>query len=638
MAAPTAWNKAKVKAFKAGFLDFLQYAKIASKDLEDFQPIVLYGAQKRFLSEVFTGLENDIHSFVVLKARQLGLSTIVRLLLLYWAFMNPGARIALVYDTDSNKGEARAELQGVLRELPDTHKIPIKKGGDNRDFLELANGSRISYFVAGTKKTRGSSGLGRSRGINVCGCTEMSSWGDIEGLRAFERSLSDIYPNRLYIWESTARGFNIFHDIWTDALADDLTKRTIFIGWWAKESYSHARGTPLFERYGTRPPTDDEQEKIDTVESLYNHKVSMEQLAWYRHQFDPANLESDETGAERAGEEIIQQELPWFAEEAWLTTGSAFFPADKLTLAMKDATKAVAKGYRYYMSEEFTATLVEPVRFLRQAQLKVWEEPDPAGVYAVGADPAGGSSETSDRFCVQVLRCYADGIDQVAEFCTPMLTTYQFAWVIAHLCGAYGGPSGGARLLLEINGVGMAVLTAFRELEFMLKHGHLPAGAEESGMQNIFDNVRQYMYSRQDSISRSPTAFHWQTSGKNKILILERMRDFVNIGALRVNSIEALQEMQKVTRDGDHIAAEGSAKDDRVMGLALAARAWEEGERRRLILTQRTRENEKARSSMGPGDLQALFSQQLVSDFFNRQARQRRALEKQAKKGRRYNW
>ena len=39
--------------------------------------------------------------------------------------------------------------------------------------------------------------------------------------------------------------------------------------------------------------------------------------------------------------------------------------------------------------------------------------------------PLGARAE-SDRFCIEVLKCYADGIGQVAEFCTTECTTYAF--------------------------------------------------------------------------------------------------------------------------------------------------------------------------------------------------------------------
>jgi hypothetical protein len=81
--------------------------------------------------------------------------------------------------------------------------------------------------------------------------------------------------------------------------------------------------------------------------------------------------------------------------------------------------------------------------------------------YVIGADPAYGSSDWADRFCIQVYRVYADGLEQVATFATSELNTYQFAWVIAHLAGAYKNST----LNLEVNGPGQAVINELRNLK-----------------------------------------------------------------------------------------------------------------------------------------------------------------------------
>lgn len=622
------WNPAKVKAFRRAFTDFLKYVQIASKDIEGYQPLRLYDAQNRFLDEVFAGLEEDIHTFVVLKARQLGLSTIVRCLITFWAFIHEGLRVALVYDTERNRNAAQLEIKQFLERLPPSHQIPIRN--HNRNLLEFENGSTLFYLVAGVTKGRGSGGLGRSVGVNCLGATEMSSWGDIEGLKALERSLSGQYPNRLYIWESTARGFNIFHDIWEDAKADDLAKKAIFIGWWAKETYRLPKGTALFERYGAAEPDAEELKKIELVRTRYGHEVTQEQLAWYRHEHDP-NLEARET--EKDGDDLIAQELPWFEEEAWVMTGSNFFPGEELAKAWEVAEKRPMKGYRYLMSQEFFATVLDPVRVPRQATLKIWEEPDPDGVYAIGADPAYGASETADRNCAQIVRCYADGVDQVGEYTSPMTATYQFAWVLAHLCGAYG-----ARLLMELQGPGQAVLNGFRELELLTRHGHLQQTAQEMGLLNIFDNVRHYMYTRQDTLTKNPTAFHFVTSQKLKVTILERMRDAFNTGTLRVHSTDLLREMQHIRREKDEIGGEGSSKDDRVIAMALAVRAWEDSVRRALVAAKRTREFEARQRSMTSKDLFDLFMGSQLEGFFDRGARARMEQARRARRGTRYNF
>lgn len=629
------WNKKKTAAFREAFSDFLQYVVIDSKETGE-GVIQLLESQRIFLRQVMDGLAEDKHWFVILKARQLGISTIVRALIVFWAYFNRGLRVALVFDTDDNKNDARAEIRLMLARLPRSHSIPIAEGGDNRSFLQLDNGSRISYMVAGIKRSRGSGGLGRSRGINCCGCTEMSSWADIEGLRAFERSLAQGFDNRLFIFESTARGPNIFKSMWEEAEEDDLTKVPIFIGWWAKwgvgvGDYLYEKDTPLFERYGIDPPSEEEQQKIGEVEKRFGHLVTMEQLAWYRHQHDPTRDEKDKP---IEGQEILQQELPWTPEEAFILSGSQFFPVEKLSNAMKAIGRTQPKGYKYYMSDDFTATEIGEMAVARHGWLKVWEEPDPSGVYVIGADPAYGSSDTADRYCLEVLRCYADGVDQVAEFCVAQLATYQFAWVIAHLGGAYAN----ARLLLELNGPGHAVLNAFRELEGLMKHGYLREEAEKKGLMNIFDHIRPYLWARQDSLTRAPTAYHWETNTKRKVMVMERLRDFLISGGIRIRSMEALVEMQNIVRDGDEIRGEGSNKDDRVMALALALHAWESHERPNLIRQRRTRDQESKRKALTENDLHAMFQQSLVANFFERQTQDRIAAMRRAQRGNRWNW
>ena len=604
--------------------------------------IRLYDAQKRLLREVFAGLEKDIHWFTILKGRQLGCSTIVRALLIFWCFVHKGLRGCLVFDSDKNKEEAREEIALFLDRLPPSHSIRIKR--HTKEFLQLENGSRLSYFVAGIKKTRSSGGLGRSLGVNVAGCTEMSSWADIEGLRSFERSLADAFPNRLFIWESTARGFNIFWNLWCEAKDDDLTKRAIFLGWWSKEVYAYTdQDTPenrelgiyrpqLFQRYAKEPPTEEEIKKIREVRSLYGHDVTLEQLAWYRHKHDPLQIDENR---EFAGQDVVQQELPWTEGEAFIRSGSSFFPSEKISDAMKATQGIKCKTYRYFMSQEFLATVIEPTKNNKHAHLKVWEEPDPLGVYVCGADPAHGGSARSDRHVAQVLRCYADGLDQVAEFCTNEIVDFQFAWALAHLCGAYKN----ARLLLELTGPGNAVWSEFRSLERLIKTGYLHEQARAMGMDDIFNNVRQYIYFRADSLAKQPSAFQWKSSSDRKETVMSRLRDFFHVGHLNIRSFEALEEMSKTERKADgSIEGEGSSHDDRVVALALAVRAWEDSERNALIARGETRLFVEKQRTMESGELFQMWTGSMVADFFGQQRAQRQREKAAIRRGTRWKW
>src|SRR5215469_7216118 len=614
------WNPAKVQAVRAAFNDFLGYLRIDSKETGGRVLLKPYQAQLRFLDGIFAGLARDVHSFTVLKARQLGVTTISLALDLFWLGIIDGLQGALIFDTEGNKEKSRTLLRRYVESLPPRLSFP-RIAKENRNGLVLENGSTFDYLVAGVRKSVGSGGLGRSRAYNFCHATECSSWGDESGLQSLVRSLADSFPDRLYIWESTARGFsNPFYDMWDDAKTDELTKSAIFIGWWAKEVYAVARDSLIYEKYSKLPVTEREQRRIDAVKDQYGVSISAEQLAWYRHQADPGATGDELDG--RVGSDILDQELPWTEQEAFLHSGANFFSGEAITHAYK--------GYRYAMSEEFFATEVVQVRTPRDAQLKVWEEPDPTGIYVVSADPAFGSSETADRYCCQVLKCYADGIDHVAEFTATQIATYQFAWIIAHLCGAYNN----CRHILEINGPGEAVANEFRTLKTLMTTGYVREEAEETGLRAIFDHVRSYLYHRPDSLGGG-YYLHFKTNLMNKKSNMNRLRDAFQMKLLKVRSIECLSEMGDIVESGDTIKGEGHKKDDRVMAMALGVRCWNDMERMRLVAQNYTREEATKAKNATEADMQAKFNSMIVGDFF---ARQRAGRERAARAARRTRW
>jgi hypothetical protein len=607
-----------VDGLRDAFYDFASKVKIDSKETGGETPFEPYTAQQIYFDGVFDGLKDDVHWFVILKARQLGVTTGSLILDLFWISYFPGCQGAIVTDTPANAVKLRLLLTRMINSLPKAYSIPIVS--HNKDGLVLANGSSLDYISAGTRKN---GGLGRSRAFNFLHATECSSWGDQEGLESLRKSLAAKWPSRLYVFESTARGFNLFHDMWEEAKEDELVKRAIFIGWWAKEDYSFdpkrsPKERELFERYGRSPASPEEEVLIEYVKDKYDFEVTAEQLAWYRHEKDPNADPETQLDIEEGG--IIEQEMPWHEEQAFMSTGTHYFPPAFINAALKESFNHRFKGYRYYTGEDFFATTIEQVKVEKLAQLKVWEEPDPEGVYVIGADPAYGSSDKADRFCAQICRVYADGIDQVAEFCTTMIRPYQFAWIISHLCGAYAN----ARLLMELNGPGEAVFTEFRHIQTLITSHQYKDRVEEMGLKNIFRNIRQYFYKRADSLGGG-SAYHWKTTGNNKMVLYTQMRDNFVLGNLRVRSAECVREMSKIVQDGINIEGEGSSKDDRPMALCLALRAWIDGERNALIAQDRTRENEAKKHKMEHADLNRIFTTNLVADFFSRQASAQRA-------------
>lgn len=526
------WNALKCASFRREFMAFLQVTAIHSKETGGFTILGdnVWGSQERMLDAIFDGLQHGIHDFKFLKSRQLGCSTFARAFAVFWLGVHDGLQGALILDSDSNKESARREIETMIANLPAHVKFPRVKA-QNRYGLTLENGSKLNFLSAGTKKGRTSGGLGRSIGLNFVIASEMCNWENIEGVEALKPALSKTFPNRLYIWESTARGPNLWQTMWEEAENDDLTQRCTFLGWWSRHDQRLITGTPLFNKYSSEPITDKERARMTSVKAKYDVDIDLEQLSWFRMVIDPTQiLEQDESE-----DPIKTQEQPWTDEEAFQITGSAFFSATQLSRLM-GKTSAAFQSYKFHHGTEFMHTTIEKARSLRETQLKVWEEPASDSVYIIAADPAFGHDPLNNNSAIQVIRCFADKVEQVAEFGDAETPTSQFAWVIAALCGYYGvGPNGTYKnqveVIIEINGPGESVFKAFKEVKANVESPHLRKEVTERGIKNIFQNVRNYIYSRTDSYTRGE-ALMWKCLAIDEPI--PTPSGWANMGDLRV--------------------------------------------------------------------------------------------------------
>jgi hypothetical protein len=531
----------------------------------------LLGTQTYVMDEVARGLQDDIHFFVVLKGRQLGITTISLALDLYWHFIHPGMQGTLTTDTEENREQFRSTLSMYMDGLPKQYKIPLMS--HNRNQLVLQNRSRMFYQVAGT---RAKGGLGRGKGITFLHGTETSSWGDEEGLASLLASLAETNPLRYYMFESTARGFNMFHDMWTTAKRA-RTQKAIFCGWWRNQLYMADPKSDIYKVYWDGKLSPEEKEWTKDIKKMYNYEINSRQIAWWRWKLHEG-LKDDG---------LMYQEFPPTEDYAFVMTGTSFFSTARCTDAMKEAKRSPFISYRFSMGANFQdTTLIQSSE--RLATLKIWEEPVPNAYYVVGADPAYGSSDWADRFCIQVYRCYADGMEQVAEFATSELNTFQFAWVICYLAGAYGN----SLLNLEVNGPGQAVINEMRNLRRQAMS--LPA-SEARHLNDVLGNMQHYLWRRNDSFGIS-NSIGWVTTHSSKERMLNYLKDYFERGMLKVYSEECIDEMKGIVREGGTIAAAGRSKDDRVIASALATAAFAEQLQPRLIANRVTKDKKESKS------------------------------------------
>ena len=541
----------------ARFENFCGKLRIDTKELGRV-PLKFLGTQRYVVEEIAAGLADDVHTFVILKGRQLGISSVTLALDLYWMFKKRGLQGAVVTDSDENREVFRSYIEQYRNSLPAEIRAPIER--HNRTQLVLKNGSRLVYMVAGTKKK---GDLGRAKSVNYLHATECSSWGDEEGFGSLVNTLAQKNPDRLYILESTARGYNMFYQTWQVA-KKSKTQRAIFVGWWRNELYSWPDDSVEFGSYWDGAPTGDERVWIQEVFERYGVEITANQLAWWRW-YVTEQMKGDEM--------LALQEMPPTEEYAFQLSGSKFFSAERINQHYQRALKVPCVYFRYEFGLNF-----EDTRFLEtneeNAEVTIWETPvwpdgpgQRGGTYVLGADPAFGSSEWADEFAVSVCRCYADRIVQAAEVGTPDWTDQQFAWVIAHLAGWYGE----CMLCLEMQGPGGAVYNELTNLKRMA--ASLPPGDPRAGAFDVIGRIRDYLWRKQDSIAGN-FAYQWQTNPKEKIRMMSTLRSYFEREAIEINSPACIQQFRNIHRNGDQIGGEGRAKDDRAIALAIATVAW----------------------------------------------------------------
>jgi hypothetical protein len=532
------------------FERFCKLLKIDTKE-QGQVPLNFIGTQRYFVQEVAKGLDEGIHSFFVLKGRQLGISTISLALDLYWMFNHNGLQGALVTDTDDNRDLFKSYLAQYLASLPRGAKVLPDL--HNRTQLVLKNRSRLSYIAAGKRKNES---LGAGKAVSFMHGTECASWGDQDGMGSLIATLAQHNKDRLYIFESTAYGYNMWYELCEEA-KKAKSQRFIFIGWWRNEFYRKERNSLEFKTYWDGEPTKEETEWIREVYEEYHYNISPEQLAWWRWYL-----------AEQCpGSQInmMFQTFPPTANYAFQMTGSKFFSTERVNVMYKRTLEQKRTFYRYEFGFHF-----EQTKFIecseQNAQCSIWHFAEPGGVYVLGADPAFGSSEWADLFAISVWRCFADRIVQVAEIATTEWTEAQFAWAMCHMAGNYAP----CMVNLEMQGPGGAV---FNEISNLKRYGGAPAASGSRSIYNVVGSIRDYLWKKQDSLMGS-YAYQWQTTAKEKLRMLSTVRNYFEREMMVVNSPECADEFRNVHREGDSIGGAGRAKDDRVIATGLAVIAW----------------------------------------------------------------
>lgn len=341
------------------------YLKIVNKEGKlvplkfNYAQQILYDTIKKLRAE------NKLIRIIILKARQLGLSTVTGGIFNSNTLLNFNVKTGII----THKSEATSNLFNMYKimyqNLPEQLKPALLN--DNQNTLVFNNEKGTGLNSSIKCMTAGSSGVGRSTTYQQLHMSEYAFWpGNKKDTYLGLVQTVPTTPDSMIIIESTPNGYDDFKDKWDDAVAGKSDFVPLFFPWYINPEYKMT--------YTGFALTDDELEIKDT----YN--LSNEQIAWRRWCIKN-NCSNDL--------DQFKQEYPSCPEEAFLSTGKCVFPKESIINRLQKVHDPIRVGYFKYEYNGKTITSYEFVESKVKPYIKIYEGAKKNYPYVLGGDTAG---------------------------------------------------------------------------------------------------------------------------------------------------------------------------------------------------------------------------------------------------------
>ena len=377
-----------------------------------------------------------------MKMRQSGISTMIQALGLWYTIGRKHANSVLIAHTDNIASTIFRILKRYRDNIPDkkqcnAENIPVfpyfpiyrdsqgilefnEPKGFRRKIEKDKKGNVIKGIVLDSrievKSAYEKAALGRGGTYQFVHASEAAYWPDLFGSLGSLLSACHEVPETIVFLETTANGYNLFYDFWTNLQIGHISVpelwQKLFIPWY----WDHRYETDYIGEY----EFDDDYEqalfdRIHNDEILRRHidpeltaKRVWNKLAWRRMSLH---------GKFRGDIDHFKQEFPATENEAFRFSGITVWPTTQLTRLEKLVKPPQWQGHIDLVHKakspkpHETPTVVSLEEHSR-GRLKIFKHPERFEKYVIGADVAEGkaiegiSEEKSKRdfSCAQVLR------------------------------------------------------------------------------------------------------------------------------------------------------------------------------------------------------------------------------------------
>ena len=490
---------------------------------------VINPAQEDFLDECERQLnENGMIRVVVLKARQMGISTIIEAILFVLSIMFHNFQSLII----SHEADSAEHILGITKRYWSTYPFKNFHVEQYSARKQLAWSDLESNIVVATAKNVGA---GRSKTLHALHASEVGFWDKPDELVTGLRQSIPSFGLTCIFNESTANGVgNYFHNLWNDAEAGRSEYVGKFYPWFWHPEYTSSYIPPHEQGKYVELENMSEEELV-----LRSMGVTVPKLLWRRWAI--VNLCNNDV-------DVFKQEYPSTAMEAFLSTGRNVFRLPDLT-----AHYLPMEGERGYLKKDVDGF----VKFYKhhKGHLKIFRHPSKDrnwGVYQIGGDPT--HTTVGDMACAQVISRRT--LEQVAVFRKHTNPT-DFGRDMV-LLGEYYNQ---AMLVPEKEGPGYATVGMIMGL----------------GYPNVYETQR---------VTVTPgkvnhDVFGWGTNASTKQLAISRLVDQCAqpvqvVGGSRygliIHDADTFAEMRDyvVNEKGEFQNGNGSKFDDTVMALGIA--------------------------------------------------------------------
>jgi len=486
----------------------------------DLVPFILNKEQSEFI--------DDFGKFsIILKARQIGWSTLICAYTLWCAIRNPNTNYLLV----SLNGESASSLFEKLKSMNEhlnRDKYPFPKTDrDNKNELLLSNGSRIQVAVSDGKQ------IGRGATYSVIHLSEFSFYEKDQSkiLTSVEQALAK-NPNSKCVIETTANDTaNHFYKLFMRSWKGVTNYRAYFYGWTADAyreqfRFEHDIAVQWFRDNHKGQPLH-KVELDDAEQNLLEIGANLRMLMWRRWKLSSMSLQD------------FQQEFPSFPEEAFQNSGHNVFDQAKVLGRLQNL------GLIPMRKDVLKVELPELLIPFLDKGLEIYHLPKIGKKYYGGIDVASGSG--ADFSTIVIMN---DDGEQVAAFQHNKVSVFKFADIIDCI-GRYFGY---AFLCVERNSYGIPLLERLRN-------------------EKRYENL--YKHRRFDQKGIRKLGLGYLTTAETKVTMITDFKEAFEIGTININCRDTLNQMVIFQEDNNKLGNKKGKDnhDDLVISHALAVQA-----------------------------------------------------------------